>query len=494
MLRKESFDNSSSLGGNVVQLTISKVISLCITMLTTMLLSRFRTYTEYGTYSQLLLVVNLCSSLFMLGLPGSVNYFLARAETQAERRKFLSVYYTLSTVLSAIMGMVLVLAVPLIEGYFKNPLIRGFSYFLAFYPWTTIISSSIENVLIVYQRTRFLVGYRLVNSLFLLGTVLVIQWLNLDFSAYLILYVVVCAAFSIVVYFIADRLSGGLRFSLDCSLIQSIFFFSLPLGLASVVGTLSIELDKLLIGWLMTTEDMAIYTNASKELPVTIVASSITAVLLPQLARMIKAGEERAAVKLWGVSVELSLIFIALVVSGVFTYAEDVISLLYSAKYLPGISVFRVYTLVLLLRCTYFGIILNAKGSSRQIFTCSVVTLVINAIMNPLFYWVLGITGPAVATLLSILFGQIWQLRLTAQAVGITFREIFPWWKLLRIIIINIIFAICFGMLKELLPIEQMIGNIGEALLLGIVWTLLYAMVMRKSAVKAWSILNTVKY
>ena len=49
-------------------------------------------------------------------------------------------------------------------------------------------------------------------------------------------------------------------------------------------------------------------------------------------------------------------------------------------------------------------------------------------------------------------------------------------------------------MLKELLPIEQMIGNIGEALLLGIVWTLLYAMVMRKSAVKAWSILNTVKY
>lgn len=51
----------SSLGGDAVQLTLSKVISLAVSMLTTALLSYFRTYTEYGTYSQLLLVVNLFS-------------------------------------------------------------------------------------------------------------------------------------------------------------------------------------------------------------------------------------------------------------------------------------------------------------------------------------------------------------------------------------------------------------------------------------------------
>jgi len=69
-------------------------------MITAMLLSRFRTLEEYGTYSQLLMVINIATTFFMLGLPNSINFFLARAENNNERQKFLSVYYTLSTVLS----------------------------------------------------------------------------------------------------------------------------------------------------------------------------------------------------------------------------------------------------------------------------------------------------------------------------------------------------------------------------------------------------------
>ena len=145
----------TSLGGDALRLTLSKVITLCISMACTMLLSRFRTTEEYGTYSQLLLVVNLFTSLFMLGLPNSINYFLSRAENEQERQKFLSVYYTLSTLLSVVMGIVLVLAIPLIEAYFKNPALRGFLYFLAIYPWANVVSSSIENILIVYQKTGF---------------------------------------------------------------------------------------------------------------------------------------------------------------------------------------------------------------------------------------------------------------------------------------------------------------------------------------------------
>ena len=110
-----------------------------------MLLARFRTLEEYGTYSQMLLVINLFASIFMLGLPNSINFFLARAENQDEQRKFLSVYYTASTALSILLGVALVCAVPLIEGYFKNPAIRSFAYFLAIYPWANVISSSIAN-------------------------------------------------------------------------------------------------------------------------------------------------------------------------------------------------------------------------------------------------------------------------------------------------------------------------------------------------------------
>lgn len=488
MERRTSLD--TSLGGDAVRLTTSKCITLCITMLTGMLLARFRTFEEYGTYSQLLLVINLFASIFMLGLPNSINYFLSRAETPEERQRFLSVYYTLSTLLSIVMGVVLVLAVPLIEAYFQNPAIRGFCYFLALYPWSSTISSSVENVLVVYQRTRFLMGYRFVNSICLLGTVVLIEWLGWGFGAYMRLYLAVCIVFALSVYLLTARLCGGLRFSVDRGLIRAIFAFSLPMGLAAVVGTLSIEIDKLLIGRMMDTAQLAIYTNAAKELPVTVVAASITAVLLPRLTRMLKDGDDRGAARLWGTSVELSFMVICLIVAGVFTYAEDVLTFLYSEKYLPGLSVFRVYTLVLLLRCTYFGMILNAKGKTRQIFYCSVATLLLNALLNFLLFQWMGMIGPAIATFLSMLLPAVVQLYMSAYHTGAPFGEIFPWKRLGRILLLNILLACCFAEIKQILPLEYYVGSFLESILLGCIWSALYAAVLWQRAREVWRQLN----
>lgn len=72
---------SNTVGKNAVVLTASKIITTSISLASVMLLSRFRTLEEYGTYSQTLLVINLATALFMLGLPNSTNYFLALAGT-----------------------------------------------------------------------------------------------------------------------------------------------------------------------------------------------------------------------------------------------------------------------------------------------------------------------------------------------------------------------------------------------------------------------------
>ena len=480
----------TTLGGDTVRLTLSKVISLCIGMLTTMLLSRFRTLQEYGTYSQILLVINLVSSLLMLGLPNSINYFLARAETQEERSKFLSLYYVLSTIISAVIGIVLVLCIPLIELYFKNNLIRSFYYFLAVYPWTTIVSSSIENVLVVFKKTRNIIIYRLSHSIAVLACILVIQWVGLGFSAYMISYVAVNCIFTLIVYYMSFHLSGGFHFTLDKELIKAIFVFSIPMGFASVVGTLNTEIDKLLIGYLMDTEQMAIYTNAAKELPLSVIATSITAVMLPQLTKMLKRGNDKEAVTLWGHATELALIVMSVIIFGVFTFAEDAMTVLYSDKYISGVSVFRVYTLNLILRITYFGIILNAAGQTKKIFWCSIYSLILNAILNPLFYWIFGMIGPALATFIAILAIQILQLKMTSRVTNVSFNHVFPWKKLAYILAVNICFAAVFYVIKQILPLETIIGSVPESLLLGVVWTVLYFIMMSKRMHITWNMLN----
>ena len=54
---------------DAVGVTISKVVVSAISIVYTMLLARFRTLEDYGTYSELLLSVNIVSTVFFLGLP-----------------------------------------------------------------------------------------------------------------------------------------------------------------------------------------------------------------------------------------------------------------------------------------------------------------------------------------------------------------------------------------------------------------------------------------
>ena len=484
-------NKKGTLGGNIVLLTSSKIITLLISMVSLMLLSRFRTLNEYGTYSQLMLVATLFTNMLMLGLPNSINYFLVRAESLEDRRKFLSLYYSLGSLISIIIGGVLLLSLPLIETYFHNPSIRNYFYFLALYPWASIITASIENLLIVYEKTRLLIIYRILNSLALLGIILLIQFCGLGFSSYMIAFVIVNCIFTMSVYIIASKLCRGLSFSLDKVLIKAVFAFSIPIGLSTVVGTLNTEIDKLLIGYLMDTEQLGIYTNAAKELPLTIVSASITAVLLPKATKMIKDNKTDNAVKLWGVASELALLVICFIVAGVFTYAEEAMTILYSDKFLPGVSVFRIYTLNLILRCTYFGMILNAYGKTKKIFLCSILSLIFNAVLNPLLYYILGITGPALATFISILLVLLLQLKMTSKEANIPFKKIFPWDKAFVVLATNIMFAVAFYFVKKYVRLDETIGENLESIILGIIWFVLYFIVMKNRIVKCWRLLNS---
>lgn len=478
------------IGNDAVKLTASKIITLLISLVSNMLLSRFRTLTEYGTYSQLLMAINIACALLMLGLPNSINYFIAKAGTEEDRSRFLSVYYTLSTILSFIIGLVLVLSIPLLEKFFSNDLIRNFWYFLAFYPWTRVIMSGVENLLIAFHKTSTLIIYRILNSILLLGIILIVQWIKGNFYLYMILYLSCEIIFTVWVYVIVRRNGSKVGFNLDKKLIKSILIFSVPIGFASMMGTISIELDKLVITSFFSTEKLAIYSNASKELPVTIIASSLTAVLMPQIVKLMNENKKDEAVKLWNSAVAIAFAIISLIAAGCFVFAPEVITILYSSKYLPGVSVFRIYCLVLLLRCTYFGIMLNATGNTKFILYSSIGSLVINLILNFVCFYIFEFTGPAIATFISILIMNLYQLIYTCKKLGIRFSKIFPWKNCAISLAVNIALGITAYLIKSIITQMTKVNSVVAAACLGIVWAAVFAIIMRKQIKKQWGFLN----
>lgn len=478
------------MGTDALLLTISKIVTLMITMVSSMLLSRFRTLGEYGTYSQVILVITIAISIFTFGMPNSINYFLARAENQNESRRFLSTYYVFNTIVCIIMGVALVAGTPLAVIYFKNEMIYSFAYVFALLPWALVISASVTNVLIVYNKTPYMIIYTVTHSVLTLSVILVVKIFHLNFYEYMLGYVAVQCFFAAIVYIIVWRLAHGLSVKISRSVLKSIIKYSIPIGIASIMGTLLIEMDKLMIGGFFDTENLAIYTNASKEMPVSIIASSISAVLIPNIVRLLKADRKDDAINLWKQSVNLSFGIISFISFALVAFAPQVITVLYSEKYVPGTGVFRIYSLVLLFRATYFGMMLSSMNKTRYIMLSSAFAFLPNIVLNYALYKLIGFEGPAYATLICIAATQAYQLYYSAKALGTKFSNIYPWLDTLKSTMINAVPCVAIIIFYKIFNIGTSNKDIIISIAVGIAWAIIYFAARKKVLLKEWKALN----
>ena len=83
-----------------------------------------------------------------------------------------------------------------------------------------------------------------------------------------------------------------------------------------MVGTRKFELDKLVISSLFSTEELASYTNSSKEFPVTVISTSLIAVLRPQMVRLLRNDKKKEAVELWKSATTISFAIICFIAAG----------------------------------------------------------------------------------------------------------------------------------------------------------------------------------
>lgn len=484
-------DNKNNIGKNAVILTFSKMIVLFVSMIISMLLSRYLSLKDYGTYSTILLVTNIVITIFVLGLPNSINFFLSSA-TKEERKDFTSIYYTFSTLLCLFAGIIIVIFLPILEKYFNNFNLNIFWYVFAVLPWTKVILSSIDNFLVVFNKTKLLMIFKIINSFIILLSVIAIKLLKLSFAEYMLIYIVVEIVFSIIAIKISTMNIEKINFKFSGNTIRKILKFSIPLGLASVVGTVTIELGKIIIGGFFDSEKLAIYANASKEMPVTIIATSLTAVLMPQLVKLLKKNKNQEAVNLWKQSTTLSYVFMCFFAFFLFFNAKEVIIFLYSSKYLPGVEVFKIYTLVLLVRTTYFGMILNSTGKTKFIFYSSIVTLILNIVLSYLFYYLFGFIGPALATLISMYATAAFQLLASARSIKIKINNILEWKNILVITTANIFLGFLFNYIKEVLLKSTNINSILVFLIISATWFILYIVVFNKLLKAKWNSLKKV--
>lgn len=463
-------------------ITVSKFAGSLISFVNIALLSRFRTLSEFGTYSEMLLTASLVIAICDLGLPYAVTYFGSRAKTEEERRHFFSVFYTLDTAISIFIGIIMVLAIPLIEWYFDNPNISKYWYFLMLYPWVRIIDATIDNVLVILKKSVLIAVYRITYGILVLLVILTIQKLGLGFDEYIMAYTGLLVLLMLAAYLLVSKNLGGIRPSFDRQTFTGIMKYAIPIGLASAVGMINIEFDKFIIGHFCNEDEMAIYANASKALPVSLIAGSISMVLMPTIIRKVSEGRSSEAAKMWGNAIVVSLDILMTIVFALLVFAPEVVEFIYSEKYLAGTNIFRIYCTAYLLECTYWGTMLNAKGKTKYILYGSIISCTINIVLDLALFNIFGIKGPAIATVISQGCLVVFQFLMSKKLLSV--KSIINVDTLSEVAARNIIIAAVCYIIKIILVSRTEINHIVIAFAVGSLWMLFYALMYGRSVLK----------
>ena len=220
--------------------------------------------------------------------------------------------------------------------------------------------------------------------------------------------------------------------------------FSIPLGLASVFGTLAIQLASVIVSFLTTPKDFAIYANGAKEVPfIGLITESISVVIMADMSKSIKEGNLEKALDLFRKAALVSASFLLPIMTFLFLYAENFIEILYSNKYDESVVPFRIYLLIIPIRIAYYGSAFIALGRTKAILIRSIFDLILTGVFCYIFVSWLGAYGAAIGLILTLF---LWSVPFNLNSLSKSFKckpmQILPFKKLGEIFLYSVIAGI----------------------------------------------------
>ena len=414
------------VSGDAMLLMLVKLVTIALGFVITRLLSEHLSVYDYGTYSQVLLLVSTVSSLTILGMMDGANFFFCSEQDVEKRENYIATLFTLQCMASALVGTTVLAAGGWLSKSFDNPDIRPLLFFAAVLPMTQNLMSMMQVLVVAVGKARILAVRNLVVSLIRLAVVLLVVFLVQNVGLILAATLLLDTAQILVFYQILKSKACLIRLRCtDFRLARRIFSYCLPMAVFIAVNALNRDCDKYLVALLTDTSTVALYANASKALPFDIIMTSFCTVLIPGITRMVSTRRLAQATSLYRLFLEISYVSTGILCCAALAAAPQLMELLYSEKYLDGVGIFAIYILVDLIRFTNITLILSAAGKTRQLMILGVGALGVNLILNVGMFHIFGLPGPALATLLTTLGTGLLMLWLNARTLETTIASFF---------------------------------------------------------------------
>ena len=122
------------VSADAILLMFIKLVTAALGLVITRLLSEYLSLHDYGTYSQILLIVSALSSGTIFGMMDGVNYFYCSERDPDKRESYVATIFALQCTISAVAGGITMLCAAPICAYFANPDIKPLMIFAVILP------------------------------------------------------------------------------------------------------------------------------------------------------------------------------------------------------------------------------------------------------------------------------------------------------------------------------------------------------------------------
>jgi len=445
--------------------TLSKSTTHISIFVLSIILSRYFTKDDYGTYLHIQLITNLSVWAFLLGIPHGIYYFLPKSENQ--RAYVMTVMGLISSIAIIVSGIIAWTSDGL-SNFLSNPRISDLTPVLFCMILFQIPLTVFEPLMISTKRVKeFAATQLLFNALFFCAVAIPVMF---DCSMVEILWwlAAVYAFNSAVVFYFALTIAFSFRGKQTqgeaFSLAQQIRY-TLPIGLSMNVMELSRYVDKVVVSNQSNAEDYAVYTRGAMEIPVIgIIANTLDNLMMPKFIEAYKNKNIDEILDIWHGAIRLMAAFIYPSCLFLIFTAPLLIPAIFSDKYASSVIIFQIYTLGLLSRISTFDIIMRAIGRTKAILWITLFSVIVNLILTYWFMSLWGLMGAPIATVITMLAMRIGYLKAITGYFDISLNAVFPWASLGKSLLASVVSAIpVFYMLSWNINVWILLLSMGVA-------------------------------
>lgn len=418
------------------------IISYGFILISSMVLSRYFSKGDYGTYRQIMYVYNTLLVVFTLGLPKAYSFFLPRIELEAAKDTINKI-----TFLFFFLGMCFSLALffgsSTIAQFLKNPELDYGIKLFSIVPIFMLPTMGLDGILATYKKTQYLAIYKGLSSFFQLVSVAVpVIFFHGGYVSAILGFTMSSFLICIIALYLKNmpvRKEKKVKTNIKY---KDIFSFSLPLLYASLWGIIMNSADQFFISRYFGKETFAEFSNGWMDLPfITMIVTATSTVLLPVFSKIIhqdNATTKEQILKIWKNVIEKTIKLIYPLLIYCWIFADILLVVLFGESYQESGNYFRIRLIYNLFTVVAYAPLLLALGATRYyargIFFGALSVIILELIVVKYFGSPYAIAIVSVVCHIAV---AIYMLKYVARYLNTSIFNLFPAKLILVIVFIS---------------------------------------------------------